>query len=100
MAAPPSYTMNRQSAQREPTFDPSITIHGQAAFAGMRAAGKLAAELLDFITPYVQPGVTTNALDRLCEQFTRDHGGISAPLGYKGFPKSVCISINHVVCHG
>ena len=92
--------MNRQSAKRETTHDPSVTIHSPADFAGMRAAGRLAADTLDFITPYVQPGVTTLELDRLCEQFTRDHGGISAPLGYKGFPRSVCISINHVVCHG
>ena len=92
--------MNRQSAQRQPSFDPSITLHGPEAFAGMRAAGKLAAETLDFIGPYVQPGVTTDEIDRLCEQFTRDQGGIPAPLGYKGFPKSVCTSVNHVVCHG
>jgi methionyl aminopeptidase len=92
--------MNRQSAQREPSHDPSVIIHGADDFAAMRAAGRLAAELLDFITPYVVPGVATGELDRLCEQYTRDRGGISAPLGYKGFPKSVCISINHVVCHG
>ncbi len=92
--------MNRQSAQREPAYDPSVTIHGPADFAAMRVAGRLAAETLDFITPYVKPGVTTAELDRLCEQFTRDRGGIPAPLGYKGYPKSVCISINHVVCHG
>jgi len=92
--------MNRQSAQREPVHDPSVTIHGPADFAAMRVAGRLAAETLDFITPHVQPGITTAELDRLCEQFTRDRGGIPAPLGYKGFPKSVCISINHVVCHG
>jgi methionyl aminopeptidase len=92
--------MNRQLAQREPAYDPSVTIHGPADFAGMRAAGRLAAEMLDFITPYVQPSVTTGDLDQLCEQFAQDHGAISAPLGYKGFPKSVCISANHVVCHG
>jgi methionyl aminopeptidase len=92
--------MNRQSAQREPSYDPSVTIHGPDDFAAMRLAGRLAAETLDFITPHVKPGVTTAELDRLCEQFTRDRGGIPAPLGYKGYPKSVCISINHVVCHG
>jgi methionyl aminopeptidase len=92
--------MNRQTAQRQAAYDPSVTIHGAEAFAAMRAAGRLAAEMLDFITPHVKPGVTTGELDRLCEQFTRDRGGISAPLGYKGYPKSVCISINHVVCHG
>ena len=92
--------MNQPSIQHEPIHDPSVIIHGPEAFAAMRVAGRLAAETLDFITPYVQPGVTTDALDRLCEQFTRDHGGIPAPLGYKGYPRSVCISINHVVCHG
>jgi methionyl aminopeptidase len=92
--------MNRQSAQREPAHDPSVTIHGPDGFAAMRVAGRIAAENLDYITPFVQPGVTTAELDRLCEQFTRDRGGIPAPLGYKGYPASVCISINHVVCHG
>jgi methionyl aminopeptidase len=92
--------MTRQSARREPAYDPSVPIHGEADFAGMRAAGRVAAAMLDFITPYVQPGVTTGELDALCEQFAQDHGAISAPLGYKGFPKSVCISANHVVCHG
>ena len=66
----------------------------------MRKAGKLAAETLDFIAPYVQPGVTTGELDKLCHDFIQDHGAIPAPLGYRGFPKSICTSINHVVCHG
>jgi methionyl aminopeptidase len=92
--------MNRQSAQREPQYDPSVILHGPEDFAAMRLAGRLAAELLDYITPYVTPGVATSELDRLIETYTRDRGGISAPLGYKGFPKSVCISVNHVVCHG
>ena len=92
--------MNRQTAYREPAHDPAVVIHSPADFAAMRAAGRLAAETLDFITPYVKPGVTTAEIDRLCEQFQRDGGGIPAPLGYKGYPKSVCISINHVVCHG
>jgi methionyl aminopeptidase len=66
----------------------------------MRAAGKLAAECLDFITPYVRPGVTTGELDRLCHGFVIDHDAVPAPLNYRGFPKSICTSINHVVCHG
>ncbi len=66
----------------------------------MRKAGRLAAECLDFIGPYVVPGVTTDELDRLCSEFIAERGGISAPLGYRGFPKSICTSINHVVCHG
>ena len=77
-----------------------IRIHGPEDFEGMRKAGRLAAATLDFITPYVQPGVTTGELDRLLEQYIRDHGGIPAPLGYRGFPRANCISVNHVVCHG
>ncbi len=75
-------------------------LHGPEGFEGMRKAGRLAAEVLDYITPHVQPGVTTGELDKLCDQFTRDHGAVSAPLGYRGYPKATCISLNHVVCHG
>src|SRR5262245_18884629 len=77
-----------------------IEIHKPADFAGMRAAGKLAAETLDYITPFVQVGVTTEELDQLCRKFIEQHGAIPAPLGYKGYPKSICTSINHVICHG
>ncbi len=77
-----------------------VKIHGPEDFAGMRRAGRLAAEVLDFIAPSVVPGVTTEELDRLCHDFTIGHGAVSAPLGYRGFPKSICTSINHVVCHG
>ncbi|MBB4284918.1 type I methionyl aminopeptidase [Roseospira goensis] len=77
-----------------------VVLHGPEAFAAMRLAGRLAAETLDFITPHVQPGVTTEELDRLCATFIADHGAVSAPLNYKGFPKSICTSVNHVVCHG
>ncbi len=77
-----------------------IKIHTAADFEGMRKAGRLAAEILDFITPYVVPGVTTERLNQLCHDYTIEHGAIPAPLNYRGFPKSVCISINHVVCHG
>lgn len=80
--------------------EPDVTIHGEEGFVGMRAAGRLAAETLDFITPHVVPGVTTDALNDLCETFIRDHGAIPAPLNYRGFPKATCISLNHVVCHG
>ncbi|MFO1128957.1 MAG: type I methionyl aminopeptidase [Rhodospirillales bacterium] len=78
----------------------SIKIHGPEEFAGMRRAGHLAAATLDFITPHVQAGVTTEDLDRVCAHYIRDHGGIAAPLNYRGFPKSICTSVNHVVCHG
>ena len=66
----------------------------------MRRAGQLAAETLDFITPHVLPGVTTEQLDRLCHDFILEHRAIPAPLNYRGFPKSICTSVNHVVCHG
>lgn len=78
----------------------AIKLHGPADFEGMRKAGRLAAETLDFITPHVVPGVTTDELDRLCHEFIRDRGGVPAPLGYRGFPRSICTSVNHVVCHG
>ncbi len=78
----------------------SIKIHGEAEFEAMRKAGRLAAEVLDYITPYVVPGVSTDELDRLCDDMTVAAGAISAPLGYRGYPKSICTSINHVVCHG
>ncbi|HWA81706.1 MAG TPA: type I methionyl aminopeptidase [Acetobacteraceae bacterium] len=77
-----------------------IYIHQPEDFAGMRAAGRLAAETLDMITPYVVPGVTTAEIDRLCHAFILDHDAVPAPLNYRGYPKSVCTSINHVVCHG
>ncbi len=77
-----------------------ITIHAPGDFAPMRAAGRLAAETLDMICEHVQPGVTTGALDKLCHDFIVAHGAVPAPLNYRGFPKSICTSINHVVCHG
>jgi methionyl aminopeptidase len=78
----------------------AIKIHGPDAFESMRKAGRLAAKTLDFITSKVEPGVTTNELNRLCHNFTLERGGLSAPLNYRGFSKSICTSINHVVCHG
>jgi methionyl aminopeptidase len=92
--------MNDMRRAVAPSTHRTIKLHGPEEFAGMRRAGRLAAETLDFITPYVQPGVRTDDLDRLCEQFIRDHGAIPAPLNYRGFPRSICTSINHVVCHG
>ena len=78
----------------------AIKIHDPQDFEGMRKAGNLAARTLDMITPLVVPGVTTDELDKICADFVADHGAISAPLNYNGFPKSICTSINHVVCHG
>jgi methionyl aminopeptidase len=67
----------------------------------MREAGRLAAEVLDLVTDYVQPGVTTEELDRVChEHITRVQQALPANLGYRGFPKTICTSVNHVVCHG
>ncbi len=77
-----------------------IIIYNSKDFEGMRQAGRLAAETLDMITPHVRPGVTTATLDQLCHDFIIAHGAVPAPLNYRGFPKSTCTSINHVVCHG
>lgn len=77
-----------------------IKIYEKEDFEGMRQAGKLAAECLDFITPYVVPGVSTEELDRLCHNFIVEHHAIPACLNYHGYPKNVCISVNHVICHG
>ncbi len=78
-----------------------IVIHSSPlALEGMRSAGKLASKTLDYIKDFVVPGVTTAYLDDLCHNFILKHNAIPAPLNYKGFPKSTCISINNVVCHG
>ncbi len=78
----------------------TIYTYGVEGYEGMRKAGRLAAQTLDYITPFVVPGVTTAELDRLCHEFILKNDAIPAPLGYRGFPKSICTSINHVVCHG
>jgi len=78
----------------------AVRIHGEEAFNGMHRAGRLAAEVLDFIAPHVVPGVTTGLLDTLCHNFIVEHDAVPAPLNYRGFPKSICTSVNHVVCHG
>jgi methionyl aminopeptidase len=77
-----------------------IKLYGPEAFEGMRKAGRLTAEALDLLVPAVKPGVTTQALDDLIGEFARDHGAYPAPLFYRGYPKGICTSINHVVCHG
>lgn len=78
----------------------AIKKHGPEAFAAMRKAGQLAAAALDLLAPYVKPGVTTEELDARALAFACEHGAVPAPLNYRGFPKSICTSINHVVCHG
>jgi methionyl aminopeptidase len=77
-----------------------ITIHTKEDTEGMRKAGRLAAEVLDRMADVVAPGVTGNEINDICHKMIVDAGAIPAPLNYKGFPKSVCTSVNHVVCHG
>jgi methionyl aminopeptidase len=78
----------------------TIKIHSSEDFEGMRRAGRIAAECLDMLTEHVKPGVVTDDLDRLAREFTLDHGALPACLFYRGYAKTVCISPNHVVCHG
>ena len=79
----------------------SVTIKTPEEIEKMRVAGRLAAEVLEMIGPHVQPGVTTDELDRLCHDYiVNEQDAIPAPLNYHGFPKSICTSVNHQVCHG
>jgi methionyl aminopeptidase len=77
-----------------------IKLHGPEGFAGMRAAGRVAAEILDALVPHVAAGVTTQELDDIVHRMTLDAGAVPATLGYRGYTKSCCTSVNHVVCHG
>ena len=76
------------------------TIHNSEDFEGMRKAGNLAAKTLDLLTNHVKPGASTAELDRIAFDFIDANNGFIAPLFYKGFPKSICTSLNHVICHG
>ena len=87
----------REAAIKRPR---DVEIHGPEAFEAMRKSGRLTAEILDYITDFVKPGVTTGEIDQLCHDYHRAHGAIPGPLNYRGYPKSICTSINHVVCHG
>ena len=79
----------------------AINLKTSEEISKMRIAGKLAAEVLEMIEEFVEPGVSTGELDRICYDFiTKEQNAIPAPLNYKGFPKSICTSINQVVCHG
>ncbi len=80
--------------------DGVIKLHGEDGFAGMRKAGRLAADILDALVPHVVPGVSTEALDDIVRDMTLAAGGVPATMGYRGYTHSCCISINHVVCHG
>ena len=77
-----------------------VHIKNKAEIEKMRAAGKLAAELLQYIESFVNPCVITHELNDICHEYTLKRGATSAPLNYKGFPKSICTSVNDVVCHG
>ena len=77
-----------------------IKLHNAEAFAGMRKAGQLVAECLDLLTDRIQPGLATEAIDKLVYEFAMDRGALPATLMYRGYKKSTCTSINHVVCHG
>ena len=81
-------------------FSGNIKLYGPLGFEGMRAAGRLAAEILDALVPHVVPGVTTQEIDDIVFAMCRDAGAVPATLGYRGYTKSCCTSINHVVCHG
>jgi methionyl aminopeptidase len=87
--------------QKTPQKPASITLKTPKEIEKMRVAGRLAAEVLDMIGPHVREGVTTGELDRICHDYMVNvQGVIPAPLNYRGFPKSICTSVNHVVCHG
>lgn len=87
--------------QKPPQKPVSITLKTPAEIEKMRVAGYLATEVLDMIGPYVQEGVTTEELDRICHDYMVNiQRVIPAPLNYRGFPKSICTSVNHVICHG
>ena len=78
----------------------NIKLHTKDEFVFMREAGQLAAECLDYVSDFIKPGISTLELNNICHEFQTSRGAIPAPLNYKGFPKSICTSINHVVCHG
>ena len=93
--------MNYTEEDEEALYDArEITQHGPEAFAGMRKAGELAASILDDMVDVVRVGISTDEINTICHDKIIAAGAIPAPLGYRGFPKSVCTSVNHVVCHG
>jgi methionyl aminopeptidase len=80
-------------------FSP-VKIYNDSDFKGLKNSGQIVSSALQYIEKIIKPGVKTNLIDRLLNQYLNDHGAFSAPLFYKGFPKSICTSINHTVCHG
>jgi len=92
--------MNLSSENKLTKTQDGIVLHDKDGFNAMRKAGNFAAKVLDYITPYIEPGITTEEIDNLCHEYQIENNTIPAPLGYRGFPKSICTSVNHVVCHG
>ena len=92
--------MSNLELARAKVRDNRIKLHGPEAFAGMAKAGRLVAEVLDLLTEHVEPGVTTDALNDIVFELAMAHDAVPAPLNYRGFPKAICTSLNHVVCHG
>ena len=82
------------------TKESSIPIHSEEDYEGMRLAGALAAEILDSLCDLIEPGISTETINSYCHKIITEKGATPAPLLYKGFPKSICTSVNHVVCHG
>jgi methionyl aminopeptidase len=89
-----------EAALAPPRNTGQIKLYTPEDFAGMHRAGQLVAECLDELAAIVRPGLPTEAIDRFVYEFAMDHGALPATLGYKGYTKSTCTSINHVVCHG
>jgi len=92
--------MSNIELARAQARDNKMKLHGPEAFASMAKAGRLVAEALDMLNEHVKPGVTTDALNDMVFDFAMAHDVVPAPLNYRGFPKSICTSLNHVVCHG
>ena len=90
--------MNKKEVFDE--FNNTVVLHTSEDFIKMRKAGNLASKVLDIVEPHVKEGVTTGYLDKICHEYIISQNAIPAPLNYKGFPKSICTSVNHVVCHG
>ncbi|MEM7194415.1 MAG: type I methionyl aminopeptidase [Pseudomonadota bacterium] len=79
----------------------AVNIKTSSEIEKMRVAGRLASQVLDMVEEHVQPGVTTDELNTICHNFiVNEHDAVPAPLNYRGFPKSICTSVNHVICHG
>jgi methionyl aminopeptidase len=93
--------MNYIDAKTAPSHKTNaIRLYDAEAFEHMRRVSQLTAQALDLMVEHVKAGVTTNQLDQIAHEFARDHGAYPAPLFYRGFPKSICTSVNHVICHG